>query len=850
MSYAISANSQHCKVFLLGTSALISLALAAPVMAEDFVITGSNSSTNGTGIAADAINGGDTVRVTGTIDTGTTAVEGGIETTGSNTITVSTDGIIKTGGANAYGIRNIDDTNTTTMSGRITTSGGIYSYGVYNSGADNVTTVLGTITTSSTGSTGVYNYGDDNTTTLSGSIFINGWDSEGILEKGEGNTTNVSGNITTTNTASVGIRGVGNKNSTTLSGSISTEGTYFTRRGSEFAARGIEYDGNENSVIISSEGNLTTTGERGHGVVFEGNTNETSVSGSIATAGDDAYGIYNKGDTNTTTMSGSIKTSEKSGFGIHNEGNSNETTVSGNITTTGEAGHGIYNLGDKNTTTLSGSITTSGQFGAGIYNHGDENTTIMSGSITTSEKDSIGIANYGDKNITTVSGSITTSGRLGHGILNAGNTNTPTTSGTVKATGASSAALYNRSGSGNSFTLDEGAIIIGDILADDNATNSKLTFNLGASASYAYSVSGKGGGTGKGAGTGVGQWTFSDLDGRTPLVTTGGTGCDTTITGANNTVCNLVTAVGTDNAEVQDELQFSTNASMIGSMSLGSNAGGSAEDASVTQASNNSWVNVYGGSSKRDASTTQSYFNTSDIGLTVGIPMAISDTLNVDLVFNTSNTKLDIGASKDQKITGKSYNVGAVLRDLAPSTDWAVDAFGFIGRNSYDGKRKVMNNQEATGSETVTAAYSSNEILVGVDAQNSKPINKTLSFISGVNASVSNEKIGAYSESQSYAWDARTLTQVVGGVTAGLEYHKGALTTSATLGLQRSSLSSGKTAGYTNNGTAGSYTDDSGATTHRTATLGLSYAVKENMSVTGTADVKGSSASLSANWAF
>ena len=162
---------------------------------------------------------------------------------------------------------------------------------------------------------------------------------------------------------------------------------------------------------------------------------------------------------------------------------------------------------------------------------------------------------------------------------------------------------------------------------------------------------------------------------------------------------------------------------MIGSLSLGSNAGGSAEDTSLTQASeSDSWINVYGGSSKRDASTTQSSFNTSDIGLTVGIPMAISDNLNVDLVLNTSKAKLDIGASKDQKITAKSYNVGAVLRDLAPSTDWAVDAFGFIGHNSYDGKRKVMNNQEATGSETVTAAYSSNEIFVGVDAQNSKPI--------------------------------------------------------------------------------------------------------------------------------
>ena len=673
---------------LLGTTALAFVALTGTAQAEDFLIT-SGTMTNHENI----VDGDDTITVTGELVT-----SGGER------------GIYTTGGTNEVSV---------SEAGSVTTSGGLYAYGVYNSGADNVTTVLGTITTSYTGSTGVYNDGDDNTTTLSGSIFTNGHHSEGISERGEGNTTNVSGNITTTTTASVGIAGMGNKNSTTLSGSISTEGTYFTRMGGEYAARGIDYYGNENSVIISSEGNITTTGERGHGVVFEGNTNETSVSGSITTAGDDAYGIYVKGNFNKTFVSG-----------------------------------------------------------------------------------------------------------------------------TVKSTGASSTALHNESGSGNSFTLNEGAIIIGDILAGDDATNSELTFNLGASASYAYSVSGKG------AGTGADQWTFSDLDGRTPVVTTGGTGCDTTITGAGNTVCNLVTAVGTDNAEVQDELQFSTNASMIGSMSLGSNAGGSAEDASVTQASNNSWVNVYGGSSKRDASTTQSYFNTSDIGLTVGIPMAISDNLNADLVFNTSKAKLDIGASKDQKITAKSYNVGAVLRDLAPSTDWAVNAFGFIGRNSYDGKRKVMNNQEATGSETVTAAYSSNEILVGVDAQNSKPINKTLSFISGVNASVSNEKIGAYSESKYYAWDARTLTQVVGGVEAGLEYHKGALTTSATLGLQRSSLSSGKTAGYTNNVTAGSYTDDSGATTHRTATLGLSYAVKENMSVTGNADIKGSSASLSANWAF
>ena len=515
---------------------------------------------------------------------------------------------------------------------------------------------------------------------------------------------------------------------------------------------------------------------------------------------------------------------------------------------------GIKTSDNTNTVTVTetGSITTEGSRAHGIYNKGDSNTTAVSGSIDTKNFIAHGIYNEGASNITNISGSITTGGNNAYGIYIEGNTNTTTVSGTIKATGARSVALYIYDGHRNSFTLNKGATIIGDILSYNDAeiTNSKLIFNLGASTSYAYSVSGQG------AGTGAGQWTFSDLDGRTPVVTTSGTGCDTTIR-AGNTVCNLVTAVGTGNAEAQDELQFGINSAMIGSLSVGSNTGGSAEDTSVTQTSNNSWVNVYGGSSKRDASTTQSSFDTRDTGLTVGIPMAISDNINVDLVFNTSNTKLDIGASKDQKITGKSYNVGAVLRDLAPSTDWAVDAFGFIGRNSYDTKRKVMNNQEATGSETVTASYSGMEVLVGVDAQFSQAVNETLNFTSGVNASLSNERISAYSESKYYSWDARTLSQVAIGVTAGLEYHKDAFTSFATLGLQRSSLNSGKTAGYINNGTAGSYTDTSGAATYRKATVGFSYAANEGMNITGavgmsraSGGIKGSSLSLSANGEF
>jgi hypothetical protein len=562
-------------------------------------------------------------------------------------------------------------------------------------------------------------------------------------------------------------------------------------------------------------------------------------------------GIQTSGDANTITVSetGSITTTGISAWGISNLGHNSETTVSGSITTAGTSAYGIATFGDTDETTVSGSITTTGLSAYGIANLGYNNTTTVSGNITTAGNDAYGIYSIGSTNETTVSGSIVTAGNSAHGILINGYNNTTTISGSITSTGTASSALVNTSGSGGTFILDEGAVIIGDVTALAGATNNSLKFNLGASTSYAYSVGGRG------AGTGAGQWTFTDQDGRAPIATTSGTGC--LVVSNDVPVCNLVTAVGSGNAEAQDELQFSMNSSMIGSLEFGSSASGSVDATSFTDVvQNKAWANLYGESSKRASSTTQSSFDTSNRGLTIGTPLSISDTLDVDLVFNTSRTSLDIGLTKDQEITVNSYNLGAVVHDIAPASGWAVDAFGFVGRNAYDGKRKVMNNDTTTGSEIVTAAYSGMEVLVGVDAQYSNPINDKLNFIGGLNASLSNERIGAYSESKYYAWDARTLTQAIGGFTAGLEYHTDALKTFASLGAQRSSLQNGKTAGYTNNGTAGSYTEGSG-NTYRTASVGFDYTGEGGMSFSGaierfssTGGVSGNSASLSANWSF
>ena len=641
----------------------------------------------------------------------------------------------------------------------------------------------------------------NDTVTLTGALIVP--IGKGINASGGTNEVSVtaSGSITTTSTSdyAFGIDNSGGGSTTTMLGSINTLGR---------AARGISSGGG-------------------------GGNNTTIMSGNITTTGNDAIAIYADGGSNTTTMSGSISTTGYLSIGIfYTTGGSNSTTMSGSITTTGDISNGIRIVGDNNTTTMTGSISSaSDTYARGIYIAGNNNTTIMSGSISAAGTDAYAIRHLGDDNTTTISGSVT-------------------------STGTASSALMNTHGSGGTFILDEGAVIIGDItaLAETNisyaaATNNILKFNLGESVSYALTIGGGG------AGTAAGQWTFTDQDGRTPIATTSGTNCAST----GVTVCNLVTGVSTGNLEVQDELQFSMNTSMIGSLSLGSsNSVPPVEAMSFAQTpQNNIWANIYGDTSDRSASATKLAFDGSNRGLTIGTPVAIGDTLNLDLVFNTSNANLDIGSAKAQQITARSYNVGAVLRDLAPATGWAVDAFGFVGRNSYDGNRKVMNNQEATGSERVTAAYSGSEVLVGVDAQYSNPINDTLNFIGSVNASLSNEKIGAYSESKYFSWDARTMTQATGGITAGLEYHKNAFTSFATLSLQRSSLQQGKTATYTNNGTAGSFTDNSTCDTRRSVNVGFDYAGNEGMTLSGaveafssTGGVSGNSASLTANWKF
>ncbi|MBT5302968.1 MAG: hypothetical protein HOL33_12480, partial [Tateyamaria sp.] len=273
-------------VALLGTTVVVCLSLAEPVFADNFIITGDQTTTNG---GEGPINGNDSVTLNGTITT----------TTGY--------GISTTGGSNKISIE------TGTLDGSNITTSGAGAHGIYNKGKSNETTIEsgGSIETTGIGAIGVFNEGGGNTTTVEveGSISTKGdqyqdqqdgkWYSDGIHNTGGNNTTDVSGTVTTRGNSARGIFNAGGSNTTTLSGSIIIEGKN---------AKGIVNNRDNNETTITETGSIKTTGTGSLGIrqIYDAETlteNILTVEGSISTNGKNARGISNEANGNKTTVS-------------------------------------------------------------------------------------------------------------------------------------------------------------------------------------------------------------------------------------------------------------------------------------------------------------------------------------------------------------------------------------------------------------------------------------------------------------------------------------------------------------------------------------------------------------------
>lgn len=207
-----------------------------------------------------------------------------------------------------------------------------------------------------------------------------------------------------------------------------------------YEANGIHANSTGGSVSITHAGNITTTGERVHGLLANTDVDAdvtVTVTGDITTNSDYSDGINadSQGGDVAVTVYGNITTYGFRGDGIDadtdGDGDGDVTVrVYGDINTSGGDAEGIDadalgDFGDEDVTvTVTGNITTSGDEAEGIdadaYGDGDSDVTVtVTGNITTSGNDAEGIEadsdGTGDVKVT-VDGNITTHGDRSEGI--------------------------------------------------------------------------------------------------------------------------------------------------------------------------------------------------------------------------------------------------------------------------------------------------------------------------------------------------------------------------------------------------------------------------------------------------
>jgi uncharacterized protein with beta-barrel porin domain len=347
---------------------------------------------------------------------------------------------------------------TTTVTCTGTIDGGAYIV-VYNPGFSSGLIINSDATLSTTGANasgivgGLYGAGGNTRITSSGPILTAGDDAIGIsgVNYSQGNMTiTSSGSVSTTGQNANGITGSTLNGGNVLivsSGTISTDGQ--SAWGIYGSARGA------GDIAITASGVIATTGYFSFGIKGDspfGNTTITS-NGAISTAGDRARGIV---ASTSATGNASI-------------------TLNGNVTTTGFSAHGIsgYSYGGGDTSiNLTGSITTTGWVSSAIIGSSSGGNTIINsnGIISTTGAEATGIfgGTFGNRTtsitssgtIITSSGTISTTGRGAYGIggYSQNGSVTINASGVITTTGDQAFAILGRSDQGNTTINASGVI--------------------------------------------------------------------------------------------------------------------------------------------------------------------------------------------------------------------------------------------------------------------------------------------------------------------------------------------------------------------------------------------------------
>jgi len=345
-------------------------------------------------------------------------------------------------------------------------------------------------------------------------------------------------------------------------------------------------------------------------------------------------------------------------------------------------------------------------------------------------------------------------------------------------------------GSNNVIRFTEGAKIIGDLAASADVTDNILRFDLGSTQSYFFETSG--------------EWTLEDLDGR-PVVE------------------GSAMAAGIGNVETADELMLDRAINLRHSL-----------DRLQKQAlfgPREAFLDTYGASTSRTEDGTTSSFELVSQGMTVGAPVVIMGR-EVFPFLNYHYADLNI-ADGIHDIAAQSLRIGVSVPEMWSRDHYAVGGYAVAGRNTYDGTREVLVNQDTTtGTTTVDASWDGTEIELGLDASVEDALTSKLSFKANLGFAAQVERTGSYSEQEYFAWDSRTIIQSHVRANASLEYKVSNDTGFyGTLGAWRRDVEGGKTADYTIENTSVNYTGGIYDETVASLRLGIRHRVADGVAL-------------------
>jgi hypothetical protein len=694
-------------------------------------------------------------------------------------------------GANSDGCT-IGTTNTQyDITGDIAPASGVSGIELTPSADVNTISLSGDITTTGTNGYGVYlDNADTNILLLSTSITSTGSNGDAVrLDTSSSNVIELYGNISTSDSSSQGWS-LSDSNSNTIrytGGSLSTAGLNGT------GVYLIRSDSNTLTFGSVDAVNISTTGQDADGFfVRESDSNNITITGNIATTGDyaDGFNLLN-GNSNNFTMTGDITTGGEAAYGIYfSNGTSNTMTMSGNITSTGNNIYGFYiNTQTSSSITMSGDITLSDGYGMMIIDS-DSNTLTMNGDITSTSGDySVGAYLIrSDSNTLTVA-NISAEGTIsGDGIYVVDNSDSNEISINGKVSASRYALYANSTSDNNTFTLNQGSVISGEIRND--GTNNTLKLNLGAGRSYALET------------TGSSSWTIEDLNNR-PMVTGSAYG------------------IGVGNMETQGHEMYQRTYQVNQTLQQ-------RQLANYKGNASPYWINSYYNKSSRSGSSNLSSNNLQFSNHRSGINLGYRVTKYeqpFELLFNYENSSMNHDDFNHQ-ISSDSMMAGVFIPKIKQLAGGDLSVNAMLGISDFRGNRQVMTNSSGySGMRTIGSDYQATHYVVGVGWLKELYQGEMLQTYVNIGADINHQQMESYREEAYYKFNSRDISQLQSRITlsADAQPFKNKLNINVNLGIENRNMIAGTQQGLYLNNTKTGYSHVNQTNTYLTSSLNISY---------------------------